>query len=327
MTVHASKGLQFEHVILPAMGKAPRSSVTPLLSIHEKTGQWTLKMRDEETQTQKPSILAQEIIAELKQRESEEFDRVLYVALTRAKLGVSMLWEEDPKDRSWAAQCPLFIDEGFHQTNEYSYLVRKDVLLPTKMSLEESFNRVPRAAWQGALIEEKLKHVSVTELVTPTAARMNVTAPELSQVHAGLARAQQGTNAHRLFEALKFSSLEKVREIADPEFKKPLEFVANTQEIPLLDIIEQGHVEWGFALKKDQSLLQGQIDLWGIVDKTAWVVDYKTGSQRFSEVAFAQLEVYAQALKQMGYLKNAADIKLAVVYPMDEVVKVQGYNS
>ncbi|MNL71837.1 PD-(D/E)XK nuclease superfamily protein [compost metagenome] len=80
-------------------------------------------------------------------------------------------------------------------------------------------------------------------------------------------------------------------------------------------------------MKKDQSLLQGQIDLWGIVDKTAWVVDYKTGSQRFSEVAFAQLEVYAQALKQMGYLKNAADIKLAVVYPMDEVVKVQGYNS
>jgi ATP-dependent helicase/nuclease subunit A len=323
MTVHASKGLQFEHVILPAMGKAPRNSVTPLLSIHEKTGQWTLKQRDEETQSHKPSILANEILAELKKRETEEFDRVLYVALTRAKLGVTLLWEEDPKDRSWAAQCPLNMDEGFHQENDYAYLVRKDILLPTKMALEEAFHKTPRAAFVGIQEEHKLKTVSVTELVSTTAARVSVTAPELSQVHAGLARAQQGTNAHRLFEALKFSPLEKVREIAEVEFKKPLEFIATTKEIPLLDIIEQGHVEWGFALKRDQSLLQGQIDLWGIVDKTAWVVDYKTGSQRYSEVAFAQLEAYASALKQMGYLTEVQEIKLAVVYPMDEVVKVQ----
>jgi ATP-dependent exoDNAse (exonuclease V) beta subunit (contains helicase and exonuclease domains) len=325
MTVHASKGLQFDHVILPAMGKAPRSSVTPMLSIHEKTGQWTLKMRDEETQMQKPSILAQEIIAELKKRETEEFDRVLYVALTRAKYGVTMLWEEDPKDRSWAAQCPLFIDEGFHQTNEYGYLVRKDRLEPVKMSLEETFSKVARPIYHSQVTEEKIKTVSVTELVTPTTVRMNVTAPELSQVHAGLARAQQGTNAHKLFEALKFNSLEKVREIADSEFKKPLEFVANSTEIPLLNIIQNGFVEWGFALKKDQSLLQGQIDLWGVVDKTAWVVDYKTGSQRYSDVAFAQLEIYAQALSQMGYMKSVDEIKLAVVYPMDEVVKIQSF--
>jgi ATP-dependent helicase/nuclease subunit A len=90
-----------------------------------------------------------------------------------------------------------------------------------------------------------------------------------------------------------------------------------------LKIIENGFVEWGFALMEQNALMQGQIDLWGIVDQTLWMVDYKTGSQRYSETAFKQLEAYTWALDRMGYLTDVKSVKLAVVYPMDEVVKVQ----
>lgn len=324
MTVHASKGLQFDQVILPGMGQDPRNSTSPFLSIHEKTGQWTLKIRNEETQGMVASSLANQIVEELKVREGEEFNRVLYVALTRAKTGVTLIWDQDPGKRSWAAQCPLNLEEGLHEEKDFSYIVRRDNLAPSKMTAQMLSVKSVREMWKSPQGKEKMKHVSVTELVAPTAmvAQMN-SSPNPQQLLAGLGRAQQGTNAHRLFESLKFSSYDELLEIAEEDFKKPLQFVASTQEIPLLQIIKNGHVEWGFALKQNEALLQGQIDLWGIVDGTAWIVDYKTGSQKYSDVAFAQLEVYAKALSQMGYLKEANDIQLAVVYPMDEKVKIK----
>ncbi|MNJ99730.1 ATP-dependent helicase/nuclease subunit A [compost metagenome] len=323
MTVHASKGLQFDHVILPGMGQDPRNSSSPFLSIHEKSGQWTLKVRNEETQSMTASQLADQIVEELKVREGEEFNRVLYVALTRAKAGVTLLWDHEPGKRSWAAKCPLNLEEGLHEEKDFSYIVRKDNLSPEKMNIQALEQKDVREAWKAPQGKEKMKHVSVTELVAPTAMMTQMNSPGVHQLLAGLGRAQQGTNAHRLFESLKFSSYEDLLSIAEDDFKKPLEFVSSTKEIPLLRVIQEGHVEWGFALKKDDSLLQGQIDLWGIVDGVAWIVDYKTGSQKYSDVAFAQLEVYAQALSQMGYLSDAKEISLAVVYPMDEKIKIK----
>ncbi|HWU42398.1 MAG TPA: PD-(D/E)XK nuclease family protein, partial [Bdellovibrio sp.] len=151
--------------------------------------------------------------------------------------------------------------------------------------------------------------------------------PSASHLGSGLARAQQGTNAHRLFEALKYSSPENLLTFADDDLKEPLRFLATTQEIPMMDIINRGHVEWGFALLYEKSLMQGQIDLWGILDQTLWIVDYKTGSQKYSETAFKQLEVYTWALYRMKYLTQVYEVKLAVVYPMDKAVKVRTLES
>lgn len=323
MTVHASKGLQFDHVILPGMGQDPRASISPFFSVHEKTGQWTLKIRNEETQGMISSQLADEIVEELRRREAEEFNRVLYVALTRAKTGVTLLWDQKIGKRSWASQTPLNIEEGLHEEKDFSYVVRRDNLKPITLSAEALQEKEIRPAWEAPEAKERLKQISVTDMVAPSAMVAQMTSPSVSQLLAGLGRAQQGTNAHRLFESLKYSSYESLLEIADEDFKKPLKFVRETQEIPLLQIIQQGHVEWGFALRKQDTLMQGQIDLWGIVEGTAWVVDYKTGSQKYSDVAFAQLDVYAGALKDMGYLEGSTEVKLAVVYPLDEVVKIK----
>ncbi len=73
--------------------------------------------------------------------------------------------------------------------------------------------------------------------------------------------------------------------------------------------------------------MQGQIDLWGVVGETLWMVDYKTGSQRYSDTAFKQLEAYAWALYRMKYLSGVKNIQLAVVYPMDEVVKIESVHN
>nr|WP_295899465.1 UvrD-helicase domain-containing protein [uncultured Bdellovibrio sp.] len=327
MTVHASKGLQFDQVILPGMGQDPRNSHAPVLSIREIDGLWSLKIRNEETQSMAGSILAEQITEELRHRESEEFNRVLYVALTRAKSGVTLLWDKKIGKKSWAAHCPLNLEEGLHQEKDFAYVVRVENGQPQKMAEQDLAQKDLRPLWQAPQSEEKRKYISVTELVAPETLTAEAYTPKAGQLGTGLARAQQGTNAHRLFEALKYTSYEELLQISDEDLKKPLQFLANTQQIPLLEIIEKGHVEWGFALKYQDSLMQGQIDLWGIVNETLWMVDYKTGSQRYSDTAFKQLEAYAWALYRMKYLNGVKDIKLAVVYPMDEVVKIENVRS
>lgn len=329
MTVHASKGLQFEHVLLPGMGQDPRASHAPVLNIRESDGLWTLKVRDQETQVMGGSILSGQITEELRDRETDEFNRVLYVALTRAKLGVSLLWDKKVGKKSWAAQCPLVLEEGFHQENEFSYVVRVGNNIPAKMIEEGLATKKLREPWQGQELSEKRKYISVTELVSPLEQQSASGAytPKASQLGPSLARAQQGTNAHRLFEALKYTSVDALKEVCEEDLKQPLEFLTNVSELPLLKIIEQGFVEYGFALNYQDSLMQGQIDLWGIVDGCLWMVDYKTGSQRYSDTAFKQLEAYAWALYKMNRIDGIKSIKLAVVYPMDEVVKIETVES
>lgn len=323
MTVHASKGLQFEQVIIPGMGQDPRASHAPVLSVHEKNGLWSLKVRIEETQALAGSVLVDQITDELRRRESAEFLRVLYVALTRAKTGVTLLWDKKVGRKSWAAQCPLVLEEGFHQEKHFSYLVRVGNVQPHKMEESLLQEKVPRSPWRVAESVDRIRYISVTELVAPQGSSNQGQIPSAEQLGAGLARAQQGTNAHRLFEALKYVSYEELLAQSEEELRGPLKFLVENQMIPLVDIIGKGYVEWGFALRYQGALMQGQIDLWGILDETLWIVDYKTGSQKYSETAFQQLKVYVWALSQMGYLSGVTSIKLAVVYPMDAVVKIE----
>jgi ATP-dependent helicase/nuclease subunit A len=327
MTVHASKGLQFEHVLLIGMGQDPRMAHAPLLTVDEKTGTWSLKIRDEESQAMTYSVFAEQWVEEMRRREGEEFNRVLYVALTRAKSGVSLLWGPKIGKNSWAANSPLNLEEGLHEEKNFSYVVRIGNLEPVPMQVNELSSKDVRSLWQSEKIDSKRKYLSVTELVSPVGNATTGAASEKPSsgeiLSRGLARAQQGTEAHRLFESLKYSDFDELLKISDENLKKPLRFIAESKDAPLKQIIEDGFVEWGFALSLNEALLQGQIDLWGQVGDTLWVVDYKTGSQRFSDSAFAQLEIYAWALYKMGYADTAKHVSLAVVYPMDEVVKLK----
>ena len=102
-----------------------------------------------------------------------------------------------------------------------------------------------------------------------------------------------------------------------------MSYVAETKEIPLLQIIKNGHVEWGFSFNENQLWIQGQIDLWGEVDGQVWLVDYKTGSSAFANSAFEQLKAYAWALFRMKFITQNQKIHLAVVYPFERKIKLE----
>lgn len=321
MTVHASKGLQFDEVILPGMGQMPRSSNSQHFSIRESDSVWTMKVRAED-QSFKESLLAKEIVEEMRDREQQEFLRVLYVALTRAKEGVTLIWDQDIKKNSWASLVPLDCEPGLHSCEGFSYLVRNETLRPQVMTLEALKEKPLREKFVSEVSEPERTSVAVTALAYSASTGGVEVVKTIRQISQGLTRAQQGTDAHKIFEALKYQDLQTLAALGDSQMKQALEYISVLQEPPLMEIIKNGRVEWGFALKQQNYILQGQIDLWGVVGDTCWIVDYKTGSQKYADVAFQQLEAYASALSAMGKIPANSTIKLAIVYPLEKITKV-----
>jgi ATP-dependent helicase/nuclease subunit A len=325
MTVHASKGLQFDHVLLLGMAKKPRLSQAELFSVEEETGRWSLSLMNEEERKLQPSSLALDVRKKFNQRELQEHLRVLYVALTRAKEGLTLLWAGKPEKNSWAESCPLNLNVGAHAEKEFSYEVLTGSFEPQVQNHEEIEYQKDPGPWKKEVHTETHQTMAVTKLVASemeSASKSSSIPATLLQK--ALAKAYRGTEAHRIFESLKYSDIDTVvSHLEDDELKNAVHFIANTKDIPLLKVIQDGHVEWGFSFKEKDFWIQGQIDLWGAVNDEIWIVDYKTGSSDYAATAFGQLKAYAWALAKMGFIPDAAKVHLAVVYPFEKKIKTE----
>ncbi|TFL14000.1 nuclease [Pusillimonas caeni] len=92
MTIHKSKGLQFETVILMGMHRRPRADTQPLLRLEHSEGRLLLgpiKHRASDTADSVSTYLAERE----KQRAAYEADRLLYVAVTRACQALHLVGE------------------------------------------------------------------------------------------------------------------------------------------------------------------------------------------------------------------------------------------
>lgn len=322
MTIHASKGLQFEHVLLLGMTQKPRLSQAELFAVDEETGQWSLSLMNEEERKLQASRLAIKVKEQFNQRELQEHLRVLYVALTRAKAGLTLMWSGKPEKNSWASTCPLNLTTGPHPEKEFTYEILEGSFSPQVQTRVDLQYRQDPGPWKKE--ESGLSHqtVAVTKMIaTEMKAASKAQTLPASVLQKALAKAYRGTEAHRIFESLKYTPLETVvNHLEDPELKQAVFFIGNTQELPLLKIIQQGHVEWGFSFQHDKTWVQGQIDLWGQDGKDLWIVDYKTGSSEYASSAFEQLKAYAWALHKMQFVSQDVQVNLAVIYPFEQKI-------
>ena len=126
MTIHASKGLEFKHVILMQVCAGFRhKEESPYFGKEKKTGRWTLSLRGKEEDKRVKNLLHKKMIEEKKEKELKEFDRLLYVALTRAKETVTLIGVGKQVSQSWPARFTFFEDlkPGPHQAKDYTYFV------------------------------------------------------------------------------------------------------------------------------------------------------------------------------------------------------------
>jgi len=82
MTVHAAKGLEFPVVCVADLGRQPLLRAPKLLVDGDRVGLRLQRVGDGEV---RPALEFEELRAERRRREAEEEDRVLYVAMTRAR--------------------------------------------------------------------------------------------------------------------------------------------------------------------------------------------------------------------------------------------------
>jgi ATP-dependent helicase/nuclease subunit A len=87
MTIHGSKGLEFDTVLVPDMGRSLASSNRrkPLAVFHPELGVVVRKCADESSSSDLEDPWYDRVCDDLKHKEEEEAIRVMYVAATRAK--------------------------------------------------------------------------------------------------------------------------------------------------------------------------------------------------------------------------------------------------
>lgn len=295
MTIHASKGLEFGHVLMTSLGDfSIKKKRTPVV-INEDQGLYSFSLRTREKEEWESTLWAEEQMLSKKAREIEEYDRLLYVALTRAKLSLTLIWDRVRED-SWASRWPSWVpqQEGLHKMSDFSVEFRRSVPDPTQFSGEDRDRASAIQPWMNL---EDLKRPEARELETPSTWQ-------------GLQLISMGIETHHYLE-----SLQENWETAE---SRPAELREQLRKDPYVNfehLIKEGFVEWGFIFESEGYLKQGRIDLWGRDEEgRPWIIDYKTGSPKYRDQALAQLKDYARALIQLKQVQPTEKIMLYPVY-------------
>ena len=341
MTVHGSKGLKFKNVFVPNLHKTLQTSSQ--LSHRYPTvvdpinGYFSISLQMQETKKMVHNEWSKSILSKQSLLEEDEQLRVLYVALTRAEESVFLHWCEPVKKGSLASRISMNLTEGKHSTSSYSYeVVRPNPAqsVPNSLQLKKSDVREIHTAKSFGPV--RLQRFSVSELLSDnktvessTNVKNRTTSTELlKHIEAPIF----GKKLHELFEKLKYVNNQNVEEFSrkwfaksHTSFKEAYDYVLKLEDPPVMSVIQNGHVEWGFQLKTKKGVLEGQVDLWGDVQNkngevTTWVIDYKSGSSRFLDKTFQQMNLYSLALRESGLAKN---VMLAAIYAVEKKVIVQ----
>lgn len=348
MTIHVSKGLEFDHVFLPFLSDAGgkgRSSSDFVL--HEQKRLWSVGLAVDDDAGFSAGPLAREWSAILQGWGIEEQKRLLYVALTRARESLFLSATGEPKKNSFLDFLRLSNEEGKHGT----YQVRrsldegsrergaaaKAVEIPVPWGRGD--RERPAGAYAGISVTRLLEMEDETEVLKGAKKTRTTGATAKRALHMATAAAR-GTRLHRVFELAKpdagrtesENGETMAREIArwfvgeeQGEAREALSWLLSLKEPDLSTILMAGEVEWNFTfLRKDRNgqwAIDGQIDLWGRDSEgRLWVVDYKTGDSFFKDKALRQLRYYAEALIAGGHAKSGEEVFLCALYPFTKEV-------
>ncbi len=155
MTIHKSKGLEFDAVLIPSLERQPKASEKPLLL-------WeSCPIQQENVLLFAPIHAAQEEVDPIyefmwkkhKIRERHEIARLLYVALTRAKKQLHLFAEKTkPRQDSFLALLQHAFDELQKPASTQSQEAIPDEMVPLSYHLERLDPH-----WQHPFLEQLLK--------------------------------------------------------------------------------------------------------------------------------------------------------------------------
>ncbi|MDQ6960422.1 MAG: UvrD-helicase domain-containing protein [Mariprofundaceae bacterium] len=334
LTMHGAKGLQWDVVILPGLGKTPKSSDTPLLAFTEvpsDKGEMLLMSPKAATRGKDPLY---DLIRNIeKNKEHHESMRLLYVACTRAQTELHMLGHVSEKDEKPAK----------HSFMEFMYQYGKDCFGARIQSMQPGEYGVAG----GRIPLTRIKTAPELPFVTVRANGYDEpeygwagpeAAPVGNTVHAALQRVAEtgvenwnealtdemvaGMQRMLLAEGLSGQLLEE----ALNRCRKALRNASNSERGKwiLAGAHPDAHCEWALSVMDGNVVSQHVLDR-SFVDEdgTRWIIDYKTGSHEGGDIGHfldeeqkrhaPQLQRYARVLHRM---EPERPIRTALYFPL-----------
>lgn len=352
MTIHNSKGLEFDLVILPQLDKSVKGDTASIKYLPGKEGEQGLlgiKVPDKEMQLQNSGVyeLAKARDSEL---EEEESRRLLYVAMTRAQkqlLMVGTVAEEKlpeaviglPAAKGWWQQLQAVFEADWEKQESSCPWVRllcADALSPAvvqqgeqqKLALEPlALSPLPAYAACGRTCFTASALQTYLHCQRQYYYQQVLAVPELEQTVAGeqaheLPASVTGSIVHKALELYNGYNAEAVFAIALDEFAPG---AAATQAKSMFDAYIVSDLYKALPKKQKRELefvqpLQQELAAEGVIDLLAFdeadkmiIVDYKTGTPPEPD------EVKLGYAYQLALYKDAAE----KLYPGKRVVRAE----
>lgn len=352
MTIHNSKGLEFDLVILPQLDKSVKGDTASIKYLPGKEGEQGLlgiKVPDKEMQLQNSGVyeLAKARDSEL---EEEESRRLLYVAMTRAQkqlLMVGTVAEEKlpeavialPSAKGWWQQLQAVYEVDWDKQESscpWVRLLRADALSPAvvqqgvqqQLALEPlALAPLPAYAACGRTCFTASALQTYLHCQRQYYYQQVLAVPELEQTVAGeqaheLPASVTGSIVHKALELYNGYNAEAVFAIALDEFAPG---VAATQAKSMFDAYVVSDLYKALPKKQKRELefvqpLQQELAAEGVIDLLAFdeddnmiIVDYKTGTPPEPD------DVKLGYAYQLALYKDAAE----KLYPGKKVVRAE----
>lgn len=355
-TMHGAKGLQWDRVILPGLGKISRASDKPLLSqtyLNTHAGQQLLIA----PLPQYGDSAIYDLIADIeKQRDKLEIARLLYVACTRAEaelfiLGhvsgkealpqksslLALLWQDESQCygadivcKEAAATTPHIHSAKPHAlmvvSSNYQAPAPHPAIATTRSQPSPADNNRPEFSWAGAsaravgiALHAGLQNLA--EMMAETTSEIDLSAWNKQQIqaHKQLMRSilqREGISALRIDDALQQCRVG----LAQCLQSKRAAWILSNQH-------QDAHHEWGLSFVDAGEVKHIVLDRSFIdADGTRWVIDYKTGHHQGSDIeAFLDHELHRYSVetpqlptyvRALRALEPERKIKAALYFPM-----------
>ncbi len=352
MTIHKAKGLEFDHVILPGLGRATRGSSDELLV-------WLLRETDDSDDLilapireagEDPSAIYSYINATRKEKQYFEDQRLLYVACTRSRKNLHLIGHARLKDDDGKVICE---PDARSLLSSLWPLVSEDYLQHCPARLPElDEQQVVVLKTENKRLDDNWTLPALPEDLVVSATGTEDVQTELLVEYewAGETIKHIGSAVHRIIQWVAEEGMDKwapqriqdeqhrftalLRQLGVPENEMDDSIKQVTRAISRLLEDERGrwilsdqhddvHNEYSISGLINGSVVNAILDRTFIDDEgIRWVVDYKTSRHEGADIdAFLdqeqeryqqQLETYGALMQELG----SEPVQLALYFPL-----------
>lgn len=295
MTIHASKGLQFDHVIVIGMHNSQRTRSRYMLDVDTETKEFSIFIKNKAKDDKIRSPIHWQQWAIQKDREAAEFERLFYVALTRARKLVSLFTLNKFSETTWSHQVRDFYSQYLMSKETLSFSMEWETIDANSFgdeSMRPSSAGGVRTIDQGAeaLTKEFFNRLDAKLSDVHTQGPLSFSSSRGKRQSLGqVIVSQKGIEIHRrrekgLFEFSYYPNL--------------------SYTVDLVSIFAAGLREYRFTFQYGEYQIVGSIDFVYFSSDRVLIIDYKSGRSTHSELYSEQLKFYAQCL---GFIKKLSE--------------------